>query len=85
MWAVVIVVVAPCRNQFLSLAQVREQVLVEAFVPQASVEALDEAVLHRLAGSDVMPIDLALLLPFQDGVGYQFRAVVRDHHAGIAA
>jgi hypothetical protein len=43
--AVVVVVVAPCRDQVPGMAQAGEQVLVEAFVPQATVEALDEAVL----------------------------------------
>jgi len=30
-------------------------------------EALDEAVLCRLSGRDVMPLDMALVLPSQDG------------------
>lgn len=29
-----------------------------------------------------MPLDLAALLPLQDGVRRQFRSVVADHHAG---
>ena len=68
MRAGVIVVVAPCRNQMAGMAQCREQVFVEAFIPQASVEALHEAVLHRFARRDVMPFDLAILLPIQHGV-----------------
>ena len=40
--------------------QRREQRLVKAFVPETVVEALDEAVLHRRTGSDVMPLDLPL-------------------------
>ena len=42
--------------------------LVEALVAQATIKALDEAVLHWLAGSDVMPFDEAVLLPFENGV-----------------
>lgn len=68
MRAVMDVVVAPCRDQVASMAQAGEQVLVEAFVPQMTVEVLDEAVLHRFAGRDVVPFDLSVLLPSQDRV-----------------
>lgn len=40
--------------------------LVDALVPEAAVEALDEAVLHGLDGSDVVPVDLPVLGPSQD-------------------
>jgi hypothetical protein len=73
--AVVIVVVAPCRNQLAGMAQPDEEVLVQAFVPEPAVEALHEAVLHGLARRDVVPLDMALLLPLQDGVRGQLGAV----------
>ena len=63
-WAVVIVVGAPCRNHAAGMAQRLEQVFVEAFFAHPPVEALDQAVLHWLAGRDVVPADLSLLLPF---------------------
>src|SRR6202451_4743030 len=50
-----------------------EQSLVQQFVAQLAVEALAEAVLLGLAGSDAMPADPVLGGPFQDGVGRQFR------------
>ena len=62
-----------------------EQSLVQQFVAQLAVEALAEAVLLGLAGSDVMPADLVLVGPFQDGVGRQFRAVVADDRRRLAA
>ena len=37
------------------LWQAGEEVLVEALVAQSAIEALDEAVLGRLAGRDVVP------------------------------
>ena len=79
-----VVVVAPCRDQVAGVAQAGEQVLVQAFIPQTTVEALDEAVLHRFAGRDVVPFDLPVLLPCQDRIRGQLRAIVTDHHAGIA-
>ena len=57
-----------------------EQRLVEAFVAQAAVEALDLAVLLRLAWRDVVPLDRALLRPPQDRQAGQFGAVVADDH-----
>jgi len=42
--------------------------LVQALVAQATVEALDEAILHRLARCNVVPLDATLLLPGQNGV-----------------
>jgi hypothetical protein len=41
-------------------------VRIEALVAEATVQALDEAVLHRLARRDVVPLDLAIFLPLQD-------------------
>jgi hypothetical protein len=84
MRAVMVVVVTPCRDQVAGMAQAGEQVLVEAFVPQTAVEALDEAELHGFAGRDVVSFDFPVLLPRQDRIRDQFCAVVTDHHAGIA-
>ncbi len=64
MRAVMIIVVAPCRDYMAGMAQTVEQMLVEAFVAQAAIKALYQAILHGLAGRDVMPFDLPLLLPF---------------------
>lgn len=46
---VLIVVVPPCFDVMLGLGIAREEVLVETFIPQAAIEALDKTVLHRLA------------------------------------
>src|SRR5690606_9836509 len=51
----------------------------EALVAEAAVEALDEAVLHWLAGSDVVPVDLVILGPAQDHHAGELGAVVADH------
>ncbi len=75
MWTVVIVVGAPCGDHAAGMAQRREQVFVEALLAHPAVEAFDEAVLHGLARRDVMPADLAILLPFEHRIGGQLRAV----------
>jgi len=63
----------------------REQRLVQEFVPQASIEALDEGVLHGFARCDVMPVDPGVISPCQDGVAGEFAAIVADHHLRPAA
>ena len=75
MRSVGVVVDPPCFDDPAGLVEVAEQVLVEAFVAQSAVEALDEAILHRFARRDVVPFDAALLLPSQDGVRRELGAV----------
>jgi len=65
MWPVQIIVDSPFLNDLTGMAITAEQVLVEALVPQPPVKAFDEAVLHRLARRDVVPVDAMVLLPFQ--------------------
>ena len=60
------------------MRQRSEQRLVEAFVAQPPVEALDEGVLCRLAGRDIVPGDPPLGRPAQDRHAGQLRSVVRD-------
>lgn len=68
MQSVGVVVDPPFFDDLARLFEVGEQVLVEALVAQAAVEALDEAILHRFARRNVVPFDTTLLLPRQDGV-----------------
>ena len=58
----------PCVDDVSGVAQAVEQVLVQAFVSEPTDEAFAEAILHRLAGRDVVPADAAILASFQDGV-----------------
>ena len=50
-------VVSPVFDNLPRMAVAREEVLVEAFITQTSIEAFHEAILHRLAQRDVMPLD----------------------------
>ena len=74
-WPDVVVVVPPGAEHEPGVGQRGEQCLVEAFVAQTTIEALDEAVLHRLARRDVVPLDPALLRPAQDGRRPQLGAI----------
>src|SRR5215510_551073 len=62
-WSVGVVVDPPVFDDPASLAEVGEQMLVEALVKQAAVGALHEAILHRLTWRDVVPFDAVVLLP----------------------
>ena len=64
MWAVMVEVGAPCRDQLAGMAEVVEQVLIQAFVAHPAIEAFNKPVLHGLARCDVVPVNLAILLPF---------------------
>src|SRR6202012_2480597 len=80
-----VVVDPPFFDDLSRLVEIGEQVLVETLVAQTAVEAFDKAVLHRLAGRDVMPFDPELLLPGQDRIRSELGAVVADDHARTAA
>jgi hypothetical protein len=73
---VLVVVDPPFSDDAACRGHATEQVLVEALVPEAAVQALDEAVLDGLAGRDVVPLDADVLLPKQDRPRRQFGAVV---------
>src|SRR3546814_2058905 len=75
-----VVVVAPEPQHRAGMAERHEQRLVEALVTQAAVEALDIAVLLRLARRDVVPLDRSLLRPSQDRQAGQLGAVVAHDH-----
>jgi len=57
---------------------------VEAFVPQAAIEGLDECVLHWFAWCDVVPVESSER-PTQHGSTGQFAAVIANNHPGYAA
>lgn len=57
----------------------------KAFVAEAAVQALDEAVVGGLAGRDVVSLDAVLLLPQQERARRQFSAVVGHDHQRPAA
>lgn len=71
-----VVVRAPCLDDPSRRSQRGEQVLVQTFVAQATIERFHEAILLRLAGRNVMPLDAGVLAPGEHGMTGQFGAVV---------
>jgi hypothetical protein len=43
-------------------------VLVETFITQAAIEALDKTILHGLARRNVVPFNKAVFLLLEDGI-----------------
>jgi hypothetical protein len=78
MWPLRIVVGDPGSGDLPSLIEIEEQAFVEQLVAHAPVEGFDIAVLHRLAGRDVVPFDLMLFATTQDGIRGELSAVVRS-------
>ena len=52
--------------------------LVQGFAPHPAIESFHEAILHRLAGGDAGPLELAIFLPFQVRIARQICPVVAD-------
>ena len=50
------------------MVEIEEERLVEKLVAHPAIEAFDEAVLHWLAGCDVVPVDLMILCPAEDRI-----------------
>src|SRR5947209_6771557 len=84
-WSSVVVVGPPAAKRGAGLGQGREQRLVQELIPQSTIEALDECVLHRFAWRDVVPSNSALVRPCEYGVAGEFTPIVADHHLGFAA
>lgn len=62
-----------------------KQRLVKQFVSHPPVEGFHVAVLHRLSGGGVVPLDLVVLGPGQDRISRKLGPVVADDHARLAA
>lgn len=63
MGSILVVVDTPHANLRTRLVKIGEPVLVQAFIAEAAVEALNERVLDRLAGLDEMQSDLQIVGP----------------------
>lgn len=70
-----VVVVHPFSDGLPCLIETEEQRLVQELVPHLAIEAFDIAVLHGLAGGDVMPIDLVVSTPGEDGMRGEFSSI----------
>jgi len=52
--ALLVVIDCPCRQRGMCFCRRREQLLVEAFIPQVTIEASDKGILGWLSDDDVV-------------------------------
>jgi len=79
-----VVVAPPVLDDDLGLAQGVEDFTVERLVAEASVEALDVAVLPRTAPLDIGSLGADSSDPSLDGLGDELRSIIRPHMTGDA-
>lgn len=80
-----IVVESKCFNRALGIREADEPTLVEAFVPQAAVEAFDEVILCRLSRLDELQRHTALVRPLIDGFTAKLWAFVTHDDLWVPA
>ena len=79
-----VVISAPGGDQDTSLRQARKPVIIQALVPEAPVEALDEGVLSGFAGLDQLELNAVLAGPLVQCLASKFRSLVGSNGLGIA-
>ncbi len=80
-----VVIVTPDGQLPAGVSQAVEQFLIEEFIAQRAVEALDEPVLLGLARIDVVPLDLIFGRPFQDRTTGKFGPIAHWEAAPLRA
>ena len=84
MWSDLVVVLPPARNARPGLVQRFKPLLIQAFIPELSVEALDVAVLHWLARFNQDVAYPVLVCPGQERTAGELRAIICTHRCRIA-
>ena len=79
-----VVVLNPGGDLDPCVGKAHEQCPVQQLIAHAAVEALDLAVPHWPAGSNVMSLHVELSAPCENGVAGELGAIVADYHSGLA-
>ena len=74
-WTPVVVIIGPIGDAGSGVIEAEEQGFIEKLVPHPAIEALTEAVLHRLARRDEVPGNAVFLRPGQHGVRRELGAI----------
>ena len=84
MWPMLVVVSAPSGDQDTSLLQARKPVVIQALIPEAPVEALNERVLRGFSGLDQLELNAMLTGPLIQCPAGKFRPLVGSNGLGVA-
>ena len=79
-----VVVSAPSGDQDTSLRQARKPVVIQALIPEASVEALDERVLRGFPGLDQFELNAMLAGTLVERFAGKFWSLVSSNGLGVA-
>jgi len=77
-WAHPVVIDPPTFDGLSCVVQVQEPVLVQTFLAELSMEALDVPVFHRPAWRDEVQRDFVFIGPLVERLGSELRAIVDD-------
>ena len=80
-----IVIDPPVFNDLLRFADAGKPMLVQAFLPEAAVEAFNVGVLRWLAGFDEIELNAMIVSPSVKRTAPEFRAVVHDQNVRVSA
>jgi len=81
----IVIVLPPFLDDVPSVSEASEDLLVQAFVTYFSVHTFRVAVFGRLARCNVMPFNLVILGPLQNGSTGKLRSIVTDDTVRLAA
>src|SRR5690606_8073008 len=84
MWPLSIVVLPPLLDELPGMAHRHEPMLVQAFISELAVEALDITILLRFAGLNEAQLQPHSVSPFIQRLADEFRAVINRDAFGQA-
>jgi len=83
--AVAVIILPPLLDEVPGVCQGNENILVQAFISQPSVETFHETVIRGFSGPTVFQADAMFLRPFIQGPTCELRAIVRKEPAWQAS
>lgn len=83
--AVAVILLPPCLDEMPGICQGNENILVQTFISQPSVETFHETVICGFSGPTVFQADAMFLRPFIQGPACELRAIVGKQSAWQAS
>ena len=82
---VAVIILPPLLDETSSFCQGNENILVQAFIAEPSVETFHETVIGRFPRPTVLQANIMFLRPFIQGVACELRPIVRKESAWQAS
>ena len=83
--AVAVIILPPLLDETPGFCQGNENILVQAFIAEPSVETFHETVIGRFPRPTVLQANIMFLRPFIQGVACELRPIVRKESAWQAS